>query len=233
MTYKSVIVCSVILGVLISMQLKTINLENNGMTTSKKGEQLARELKGLKKEENELKLEIESIKSNIEKYKGDDKDKALMSEVELYKAIAGYTDVNGPGIEIKINPLNQSQNSKEDVNQSIIYNYDLLLSIINRLNSAQANAISVNGQRVVSNTYLHFKEDKLYMNDTKIEEPIIIKAIGDKDTLASALQIKYGIVWEIEKYYNYKIEIDKKDNIIINEYDKKIKLEYSESYEKE
>ncbi|MGL5347309.1 MAG: DUF881 domain-containing protein [Peptostreptococcaceae bacterium] len=215
------------------MQLKTINLENNGMATSKKGEQLAIELKGLKKEEDELKLEIESIKSNIEKYKGDDKDKALMSEVELYKVIAGYTDVEGPGIEIKMNPLNQSQNTKEDINQSIIYNYDLLLSIINRLNSAQANAISLNGQRIVSNTYLHFKEDRLYINDIEIEEPIIIKAIGDKDTLASALQIKYGIVWEIEKYYNYKIEIDKKDNILIKEYDKKIKLEYSESYEKE
>ena len=48
--YKSVVVSSVFLGVLISLQFKTINLENEGMTTSKKGEQLLIELKSLKKE---------------------------------------------------------------------------------------------------------------------------------------------------------------------------------------
>ena len=48
--YKSVVVSSVFLGVLISLQFKTINLENEGMTTSKKGEQLLIELKSLKKQ---------------------------------------------------------------------------------------------------------------------------------------------------------------------------------------
>lgn len=230
MAYKSVVVCSVILGIFISLQLKTIDLENNGMTTSKRGEQLAVELKGLKKEENELRLEIDDIKSKIEKYKSVDADEALISEIKLYESIAGYTEVEGSGIEIKIKP---SINQEENINQSIIYNYDLLLSIINKLNSAQANAISINGQRVVSNTYLHLKEDSLYMNDIKIQEPIIIKAIGNSDTLASALQIKYGIVWEIENYYNYNVEIEKKDKVKINRHSKKIQLEYSENNNEE
>lgn len=34
--YKSVVICSIFLGVLISIQFKTINLENEGMTTSKR-----------------------------------------------------------------------------------------------------------------------------------------------------------------------------------------------------
>ncbi len=88
--------------------------------------------------------------------------------------------------------------------------------MINKLNSAQASAISINDQRIVSNTYMYLKEDKLYMNDTVIKEPIIIKAIGDSDTLASALNIKYGIVWEIETYYNAKVKVTKEDNIEIN-----------------
>ena len=229
--YKSVVICSVILGIFISLQLKTINMENSGMTTSKKGEQLALELKGLKKEENELKSEIEILKENIEKYKGDNGDIALKSEIKKYEVLAGYTDVVGPGIEIKINPIyNQNSIANEssvNLNQSIIYNYDLLLSMINKLNSAQANAISINGQRIVSDTYFHLKEDNLYMNDTKVKEPIIIKAIGEPETLASALQIKYGIVWEIEKYYNYKIDIAKNQNIKVNRHVKKIDIKYS------
>ena len=53
-----------------------------------------------------------------------------------------------------------------------------------------------------------------------IEEPFIIKAIGNPDTLASAIQIKYGIVWEMEKYYNVKVDVQKKKDIKVNGYNK-------------
>ena len=212
--YKSVVVCSIILGILISLQLKTIRLENEGTTTSKKGEQLLLQLKSLKKESDSLEEEINTIKSNIEKYKDDEGEEVLKSEINKYEKLAGYTDVNGSGIIIKL--INNNSDN------SIIYNYDLILSMINKLNTAQASAISINDERIVFDTYLDLREDSLYVNNTKIEEPIVIKAIGDKETLESALKIKYGIVWEIEKYYNYKVDIDSNDNIDISGYDKKI-----------
>ena len=212
-TYKSLVICSAILGILISLQLKTINLENNGMTTSKEGEQLAVELRGLNKEEEELRSEIDDIKNRIDEYKVGKGDSKLESEIKKYEILSGYTDVEGKGIEVKIK---QNKDVGLDSSQSIIYNYDLILSMINKLNSAQANAISINGERIVANTYIHLKEDALFINDIKIIEPIVINAIGNPDTLASALQIKYGIVWEMEKYYNVNIEIEKKEKIKIN-----------------
>lgn len=215
--YKSLVVVSVILGIFISLQLRVISLENNGMTTSKKGEQLALELKSLKKEEEELKEEIDTIKENINKYKGiedENSQESILSEIEKYEILAGYTDVNGKGIEVKIKAAGNI--GGEEIGKSITYNYDLLLSLINKLNSAQANAISINGQRIVANTYFHLKSDKLYINETQINEPFTIEAIGDPDTLASALQIKYGIVWELEKYYGAIVEIEKKEEIKIN-----------------
>lgn len=224
--YKSLIVVSVILGIFISIQLKVVNMENSGMTTTKKGEQLAQELKSLKKEEEELKDEIDDIKENINKYKGTEDQNgqdSILSEIEKYEVLAGYTDVKGKGIEVKIKPT--SGVIGEDMGKSIMYNYDLLLSLINKLNSAQANAISINGQRIVGNTYFHLKSDKLYINDIQISEPFIVEAIGDPDTLASALQIKYGIVWEIEKYYGATVEIEKKDNVKINGYSESVNNE--------
>lgn len=212
--YKSVVVCSIILGILISLQLKTIRLENEGTTTSKKGEQLLLQLKSLKKESDSLEEEINTIKSNIEKYKDDEGEEVLKSEINKYEKLAGYTDVTGTGIIIKL--INNNSDN------SIIYNYDLILSMINKLNTAQASAISINDERIVFDTYLDLREDSLYVNNTKIEEPIVIKAIGDKETLESALKIKYGIVWEIEKYYNYKVDIVSNDNVHISGYDKKI-----------
>lgn len=223
--YKSVVICSAILGIFISLQLKVLNLENNGVTTSKKGNELAIELKGLKKKEDELKSEVYTIKESIDKYKSNEGENAIQSEIKKYEILAGLTDVKGKGIEIKIEDNNKTQDS--NINNSIIYNYDLLLSMINKLNSAQANAISINGERIVSSSYIELKEDKLYINNTEIKAPFIIKAIGDSDTLSSALQIKYGIVWEMEKYYDIKVEIEKKDKIKVEAYTHHIKINHS------
>lgn len=228
--YKSIVVASIILGVFISLQLKSINSENDGLTTSKKGEQLAGELKALKKEEEQLKLEIEEIKGNIDKYReieGEATQKLIKDEINKYEVLAGYTDVKGKGITTTI----ESKASDLDISKSIVYNYDLLLSLINKLNSAQANAISINGQRIVSDTYMHIKEDNLYINDTVIKPPFVIKAIGNPDTLASALQIKYGIVWEIEKYYNAKVKIEKSNELEISGHNEKIEDDYSSTNE--
>lgn len=219
MKYKSIIVCSVILGLLISLQLKTINLENNGLSTSKRGEQLAVELKGLKAEEKNLSIEIQNIKSKINEYRKNQGDTNLKSEIEKYEILSGYTDVEGNGIQIKIDE------AKSDSSENIVYNYDLLLSMINKLNSAQANAVSVNDERVVFNTYFNLKGNELYMNEKKINQPIIIKAIGNPDTMTSALQIKYGVVWEMEEYYNANVEIQKNDTLKIKGCDKALNIE--------
>lgn len=214
--YKSLVIVTTILGIFISLQLRSINIENNGMTTLKKGEQLAQELKSLKKEESDLQDEIYEIQNSIDGYKNNEdgtNDNSIKSEIKKYEELAGYTDVKGEGIKVTIKSI--SNNLNDNSSNNISYNYDILLSLINKLNSAQANAISINNQRIVYDSYIHLKEDKLYLNDKIIKEPFIIKAIGDSDTLASALQIKYGIIWEIEKYYNAKVTVEKSENIKI------------------
>ena len=119
------------------------------------------QLKSLKKESNSLKEQINTIKREIDKYKEDEGDDILKSEIKYYEELAGYTNVKGTGIIFKL-----IKNSSED---SIIYNYDLILSIVNKLNSAQASAISINGERIVFDTYLDLKDDSLYKINTKIK----------------------------------------------------------------
>lgn len=217
--YKSLFICSIILGILISLQIKVLNIENNGMTTSKKGQELSIELKQLKNEEEKLNMEIKSIKSNIDRYKKNNGSSALKEELKDYETLAGYNIVEGEGIEIIIGDNENTKNGQSN----IVYNYDLFLSMINKLNSAQANAISINGERIVNESYFTIKQDNLYLNNTILEEPFIIKAIGNPDTLASSIQIKYGIVWEMENYYNIKVDVRKEKDIKINGYNKQNK----------
>lgn len=216
---KSVVLACLALGILISLQIRIINIENNGMSTFERGEQLLRQLKSLKAEEKSLNKEINNTKMEIASYKGDNESN-LKDEIEKYENLSGYTDIVGKGIEVKINPLDTVD--KSDVTKEITYNYDLLLSMVNKLNSAQAEAISINGQRILSSTYMEIKEDKLYVNNIEIKEPIVVQAIGNPDTLKSALKIKYGIIWEIEHYYNSKVEIKELDKLKINKGSKNV-----------
>ena len=210
--YKSVVVSSVFLGVLISLQFKTINLENEGMTTSKKGEQLLIELKSLKKESNSLKEQINTIKREIDKYKEDEGDDILKSEIKYYEELAGYTNVKGTGIIVKL-----IKNSSED---SIIYNYDLILSIVNKLNSAQASAISINGERLLTLSKIKCSGSTIKVNDTTYGQPFIIKAIGDLNTLKASVTSPQSYTNILQEVYGIYIKVEEKNDIIINSFKK-------------
>ena len=66
---KSLLFVSLILGILVSLQIKNIYLQNNGMNTSKVGEQLEEELKSLNEIEKKLKQEIDNTDKEIDKSK--------------------------------------------------------------------------------------------------------------------------------------------------------------------
>ncbi|WP_236887602.1 DUF881 domain-containing protein [Metaclostridioides mangenotii] len=220
--YIVIAIACVVLGFLAITQVKSINLENKGVSINKKGEELTSELKTLKTKEDKLEKEITETKNKIDTYKKSGDKGALKQEIDKYERLSGLTDVQGKGIEVTIKPINQSGRLAD--NKNIMYNYDLILSMINKLNSAQASAISINGNRIVSDTYLHLKGDQLYINDNQLKSPLVIKAIGEPDTLSSALNIKYGIVWEIEQHYSAKVDIEKSENIKVNSYSEKINM---------
>ena len=69
--------------------------------------------------------------------------------------------------------------------------YELILAIINKLNAAGAEAISLNEERYVLTSHLEVVEGQLKMNNTVIKMPVVIKAIGDMDTLEAAMNFRY------------------------------------------
>ena len=219
---KYIVIACVVLGFLAITQVKSINLENKGVSINKKGEELTSELKTLNTKEDKLEKDITETKNKIDTYKNSGDKGALKQEIEKYERLSGLTDVQGKGIEVTIKPINPSGRLAD--NKNIMYNYDLILSMINKLNSAQASAISINGNRIISDTYLHLKGDQLYINDNKLKSPLVIKAIGEPETLSSALNIKYGIVWEIEQHYRSKVDIEKSESIKVNAYSGNINM---------
>ena len=91
--------------------------------------------------------------------------------------MAGYVDLQGPGVIIEI--YDPPVDVQYGIEYSIVDDIDLILQTISVLNAAQAEAISINDQRYTAYTEIVRAGDHIEVNGVSINSPIVIKAIGD------------------------------------------------------
>ena len=139
----------------------------------------------------------------------------VAKELTEAKKNFGLTAVTGDGIMITL---------KDSEEKS--YEADDLLDIVNELRDAGAEAISINEERVTNITDIaNIATKYIVINSERVSSPYVIKAIGDKTYLKSALMIKNGY-YDIKKKGDYDIDIQEKNNIRIDPYHKEISLKY-------
>ena len=156
-------VFSFIIGVTLVMQFKLVETMNNGQSISDKAAHLQLELTGIKERKEKLEKEIKDVESKIAEINSSELEsntlqETLKNEMEKYELQIGYRKAEGEGIELEL--LMQDPQAYE----VLINNYDLILSIINKLNAAGAEGIAINEERYVNTTFFQLVGDKLYVN---------------------------------------------------------------------
>ncbi|KES05979.1 membrane protein [Streptomyces toyocaensis] len=101
--------------------------------------------------------------------------------------LAGTVAAQGPGITMTI----------EDTKGTVEAN--MLLDAVQELRAAGAEAIQVNGVRVVAGTYLTESGNGVGVDGNKITAPYRFKVIGKAQDLEPALNIPGGVVQTLEK----------------------------------
>ncbi|MGW1506847.1 DUF881 domain-containing protein [Streptomyces mirabilis] len=101
--------------------------------------------------------------------------------------LAGTVAAQGPGITLTINDTKGTVKA------------DMLLDAIQELRAAGAEAIQVNGVRVVASTYLADSGKGVGVDGNKITQPYRFKVIGKPQDLEPALNIPGGVVQTLEK----------------------------------
>lgn len=227
------IMCA-ILGIVLALQFRLVQGDYlNGRIPSQRALELQIELKKAQDEKENLKKELDKYEKNlklIEDSASEDSAiiKRLNEELEKYKRIGGFTRVKGPGIEMIVDDPPKDLEFDYD-NSVIMAKYEYLLRIINYLNSAGAEAISINDQRIIANTEIQLAGSSLRINSVPTAPPYVIKAIGDPDTLKSSLDWRFGIVSEMREYWNLQVDIKKSEEVTIERYNEIIKFKYAES----
>lgn len=171
-------------------------------------------------DQNELKGEIADLQKAIAKAQQDGEDVSLtkdeIAELNGQKAQAGLTKLSGPGIIIIYND-SQSDLVTED---SVVHAADLR-DTVNLLWGSGAEAISINGQRVVINTAIDCIVNTILVNNTRISNPFQIEAIGNPDRMYDRLADPTALtqIHDRKKNQGLIFNANKNDNITIMPYD--------------
>jgi uncharacterized protein YlxW (UPF0749 family) len=111
--------------------------------------------------------------------------------------LLGLTPVKGEGIVIRLadNPQ-AAADAGPDAGPflpGIVHDFDLL-QVVNELRSAKAEAIAVNGIRITGYTPIRCVGPVIYINFESVAAPFTVQAIGNADSLESAVSMPGGII---------------------------------------
>lgn len=210
---------ALILTMVLFIQFKTVKETDITAIETMREAELRTELASWKSKYDEISTKLQDTEEKISNYRNDienNEKSSQLLEQELMdtEKYLGYTDLEGEGISVKLDDTEYKQVESSDI-----------LSLVNELRLAGAEAISINEERVVSTTEIVNVDTRfIIVNGKRIVAPYEIKAIGDKKYLESAISIKGGYVDEIkakEITINYSIE----DNITIPKFSGKMTLQ--------
>lgn len=179
--------------------------------------------KELDRKEEELNFLRETAASTDENYS------ELNSKLQKYNLLLGNTEVVGKGITIILKD-GDSSSLKGSAMDYIVHDGDLY-EIVNALKMAGAEAISINGQRIVNQSSISCAGNIILINNEKEGVPFVINAIGLPIKLYGALTMPGGYV---ELLIRDGVDVDikqvEKENIVIPKYEGIYKFEYATNF---
>ena len=204
----------------IFIQFKTINKVNINDLENIRESELREQLSNWKSKYQEVDEKLADNNNKIEDYKksiGEEHktSEVLQTELEQSNLFAGNEDCYGEGVIITL-----KNNNEYDIMASD------LLELVNELNYAGAEAISINDIRITATTDIVNVGDTLLVGGTRVAEPYTVKAIGNKTYLTSVLNLKNSGF--IDKYTNSgrDVKVEESDNVKISAYSWDINAEY-------
>ena len=215
-------IMALILVCVMFMQFKVVNETDIAQIETMREDELEEAVAEWKEKYEEVYEKIVDTTSKIneydEKMESNAETKELVTkELTEAKIKFGLTDVIGDGIIVTLKDADNIEYDAED-----------LLVLINELRDAGAEAISINGERIINTSdIVYISATMIKVNSKNISSPYIIKAIGDEIYLKSALTIKNGY-YDGKVKSGYDINIEEKKNIKINKYSKNVNLKYIE-----
>ena len=211
--------------------MRTVKESNSAISNNYEENSLRAEvLKYKEKYDNKYK-ELEKAEKELEKQRQNatQNNSDLESKEEEIKQgnkILGLSEVTGPGVTVTLSDSKKDISSALDPSSLVVHDLDVL-SVINELQNAGAEAISINDQRIVPTTGIICGGNIIDVNKEKVGAPFVIKAIGLPEQLAELS--RPGGYLETLKGYSIGVELKKSNNITIPKYSGTLTYNYAKT----
>jgi uncharacterized protein YlxW (UPF0749 family) len=168
------------LGVLLVVQLQTQRAI--ARTAATVGPEPLVVLSTLVEANTQLRQERDVLEGQVAEYQrtsGQERLTALVEELNRLRIVNGLAEVRGPGVEVRIegalSPLEMQD-------------------LVNELRNAGAEAIALNGRRLVASSVIASTGGALVLDGESLSAPYGFEAIGDPDDMESALTRQGGLI---------------------------------------
>jgi uncharacterized protein YlxW (UPF0749 family) len=196
--YLSLFAVSIVLGILLSTQAKaTVEIRKQVNNSTQRYQSMIAVLDQAKLKQNQLTGRVTKLRQELERNKSGvvvtGRSAEVSKEITQIKMLTGEVPLRGPGLYVTMDDRQTTATQ--------VFSGDIK-DIINILRYAGAEAIAVNGQRVVANTSVHEAGRNLLVNKVPINRiqgiPFEISAIGDPDNMENMLKVTYGLIADLE-----------------------------------
>ena len=215
----ALILTCALLGFLLMLQFRSV-LVNEAETEAQpaRTEQLLSRLVEMEEKNAQLSAQLEQTETDLEAMRSSAAEsggvaKSLSEQLMRAEILSGATAVQGPGITVTLSDSQGTVGGAIGENAFVVHDSDLL-GVINELRSAGAEALSLNGERILATSEIRCAGNTVSVNNTRYSAPFVIRAIGDPDVMEQALMMRSGIVAELERFL-IEITIEKHENLVI------------------
>ena len=196
--------------VIVGFILATEFRQEKEIDTAAQMEKLSTQILKLEWERDELQKKLSAIQ---QKFEPSAEEIAIIDDLKMK---AGLTALEGGGVIIRMDDSKRAFDKDENPNLYVIHDEDIL-RIVNELRAAGAEAISINGQRLIATSEIRCAGPTLSVNNVRSAPPYEIIAIGDKNSLENSIKMRGGVE-DALKVWGIQIDVQTVEKVYIPAY---------------
>ena len=221
-------VMCLLLTVALCVQIRTMNSANSTVSQTLADNELRDQVLRMKDRYDEALRNLENAQKELEQVRveatqNDATAETKEQELKENNMLLGTTDVVGDGVEVVLQDAAE-QNSSIGLSYQLIH-YSDIQRVVNELKNAGAEAIEINGQRIVPSSSITCEGKIIKINGERVGSPFVIRTIGSQSLLYGGLS-RVGSILDAIREAGNTATITKVDNITIPKYSGVIDYEY-------
>lgn len=181
----------------------------------------------LRRSVRDLQAEVENLADQVTGGRIDE----VREQIAEMETPAGLQALTGPGVSVTLDDAPNDQEVPDGVNPNlfVVHQQDLQ-AVVNALWAGGADAISLQGQRIISTTGIKCVGNTVVLQGVPYAPPYRIEAIGDASLLTSTMLADPGVIRYLEytaEPFNLTWNVRDEDELTIGAYEGSLTMSYA------